>query len=63
MALNNGKYDSEKIIQHFLHHFGDPDSPYQIAKAKRADKKYPIEGNYFIFDMLDIPNAGIQIGP
>ena len=47
MALNNGKYDSEKIIQHFLHHFGDPDSPYQIAKAKRADKKYPIEGKYY----------------
>ena len=45
MAENDGKYDSDKLIQHFLHYFGDPESPYQIAKAKRADKKYPIEGN------------------
>ena len=44
MAANGGKFDSEKMIQHFLHYFGDPDSPYQVAKAKRVDKKYPIEG-------------------
>ena len=49
MAKNDGKYDTGKLIDHFLIHFGDPESPYQIAKAKRVDKKYPIEGKSWLF--------------
>ena len=49
MAKNDGKYDTGKLIDHFLIHFGDPESPYQIAKAKRVDKKYPIEGKNPLF--------------
>ena len=44
MAKNDGQYDSEKLIEHFKNYFGDPKSPYQIAKAKRPEKNYPIEG-------------------
>ena len=44
MAKNDGQYDSEKLIEHFKNHFGDPESPYQISKAKRPEKNYPIEG-------------------
>ena len=52
MAMNGGEYDSGKLIDRFMSHFGDPKSPYQIALAKRKEKKkkYPIEGT--IFDTL-----------
>ena len=44
MVANNGKFDSNQLIQHFLHYFGDPKSPYQIALFKRRNMKWPIEG-------------------
>lgn len=63
MAKNDGKYDTGKLIDHFLIHFGDPESPYQIAKAKRVDKKYPIEGPWIqgtLISMMDRYKAGIN---
>jgi len=56
MAANDGKFDSQKLIQHFVHYFGDPESPYQVAKAKRVDKKYPIAGPWIqgtVIKMMD----------
>ena len=44
MVANNGKFDSDQLIQHFLHHFGDSKSPYQIALVNRRNMKWPIEG-------------------
>ena len=44
MASNEATFDPDKVIQRFISHFGDASSPYQIALAKRKDKKYPIEG-------------------
>ena len=44
MASNNGIFDSGKLIQHFLHYFGDEKSPYQVALIKRRTMKWPIEG-------------------
>ena len=45
MSGNDAKFDQSKVIDHYLKYFGDASSPYQVAKEKRKDKKYPIEGN------------------
>ena len=44
MVSNDGIFESGKLIQHFLHHFGDEKSPYQVALIKRRTMKWPIEG-------------------
>jgi len=62
MSDNDGVFDQAKVINHFLKHFGDPSSPYQIALAKRKDKKYPIEGPWIqgaMMSMMDRNKAGI----
>jgi len=63
MAENDGKFDEGKTITKFLHHFGDPDSPYQVALAKRKDKKYPIDGPWIqgaMISMMDRYKADIK---
>lgn len=62
MASNEATFDQDKVIQRFISHFGDASSPYQIALAKRKDKKYPIEGPWIqgsIISMMDRFKAGI----
>ena len=54
MSDNGGVFDQAKVINHFLKHFGDPSSPYQIALAKRKDKKYPIEGPWIQGAMMSM---------
>lgn len=44
MAENGGIFDAQKLIDHYCSYFGNPEGPYQVALAKRKDKKYPIEG-------------------
>ena len=44
MVSNDGIFESGKLIQHFLHYFGDVKSPYQVALIKRRTMKWPIEG-------------------
>jgi len=44
MAKNSNKFILQKVYEDIDTKFGAPDSPYQIALAKRKDKKYPIDG-------------------
>jgi len=39
-----GEASVENTMKQMVPHFGSPDSPYQVALAKRADKKYPVPG-------------------
>jgi len=62
MTENGGVFDDTKVINHFLKHFGEPESPYQIALAKRKDKKYPIAGPWIqgaMISMMDRFKADI----
>ena len=61
MADNAGIFDDAKVIDKFLCHFGEPSSPYQIALAKRKDKKYPIEGKCFALKKLNMHAICMQI--
>ena len=63
MSANDGKFDQGQVIEHYLKYFGDASSPYQVAKDKRKDKKYPIEGPWIqgaLISMMDRWNAGIK---
>ena len=63
MDANDGKFDQSKVIEHYLKYFGDASSPYQVAKDKRKDKKYPIEGPWIqgaLISMMDRWDAGIK---
>ena len=42
--FNKGEASVEITMKQMVPHFGSPDSPYQVALAKRADKKYPVPG-------------------
>ena len=44
VSANNNTFDSDKLYQSMKSKFVDPASPYQIALAKRPEKKYPIDG-------------------
>jgi len=44
LAHNDAVMDIDKISAAIQTKFGSPDSPYQIALAKRAAKKYPVPG-------------------
>ena len=54
MTDNDGVFDDTKVIHQFLKHFGEPSSPYQIALAKRKDKKYPVAGKSFEYFVTDL---------
>jgi len=63
MTDNDGVFDDTKVIHQFLKHFGEPSSPYQIALAKRKDKKYPVAGPWIqgaMMSMMDRFEAGIN---
>ena len=61
MASNDGIFDSGKLIQHFLHYFGDEKSPYQIALIKRRTMKWPIEGPWLQGKFLSKKNFILQV--
>ena len=42
--LATGVPNLESASAELVSHFGSADSPYQVALAKRADKKYPVPG-------------------
>ena len=44
MSKNSNQFLLPKVYEDINAKFGAPDSPYQVALAKRKDKKYPIEG-------------------
>jgi len=44
IAASEAKVDIAEISKALAGHFGSPDSPYQIALAKRAEKRYPVAG-------------------
>jgi len=44
LAGSAGQPNLDSTSQELCTHFGAPDSPYQVALAKRADKKYPVPG-------------------
>ncbi len=63
MDKNERQFDAAKVIQQFHEHFGAADSPYQVALAKRKDKKYPIEGPWIqgaMISMMDRAKAGMN---
>jgi hypothetical protein len=63
MAGNEGAFDADKTCQHFLKHFGDPTSTYQVALAKRKDKQFPIEGpwiNSGVNNMMEMYRGDIR---
>jgi len=44
LAKNDAQLDISKVSAAVQVKFGSPDSPYQVALAKRAEKKYPVPG-------------------
>jgi len=44
LASTKGVPNLESASAELVSHFGSADSPYQVALAKRADKKYPVPG-------------------
>ena len=63
MSNNEGKFDAEKLIQHFLDYFGNPDGTYQDALLRRRNNKWPIEGPWVqsaLISMMDRHKAGIN---
>merc|ERR1712126_428923 len=44
LADKDGNFDLVHLQKSIVNKFGAPDSPYQIALAKRADKVYPVPG-------------------
>jgi len=44
LANSDGNLDISLLTSAIQTKFGSPDSPYQVALAKRADKKYPVPG-------------------
>jgi len=44
LAHNDAMLDISKVSAAVKLKFGSPDSPYQVALAKRAEKKYPVPG-------------------
>ena len=63
LVKNDGSFEDINVINQYLLHFGSPASPYQVALAKRKDKKYPIEGPWIqgaLISMMDRFKAGIN---
>jgi len=63
LARNDGVLDKDKISSSIQTKFGSPESPYQIALAKRADKKFPIPGPWInggVIKSLSNMSAGVQ---
>lgn len=61
VAKTSGNPDASAICRQLCEFFGSPDSPYQIALAKRAAKKYPVPGPWInggVIKML----AGVEEG-
>ena len=59
------KVDLKKISSALQVFYGSPDSPYQAALARRADKKYPVEGPWInggVIQFLKNSSAG-QVPP
>ncbi|XP_023325893.1 crystallin J1A [Eurytemora carolleeae] len=65
LAGNDGQVDLKKISSALKAFYGSPDSPYQAALARRADKKYPVEGPWInggVIQFLKNSSAG-QVPP
>jgi len=63
LAHSEAVIDVDKISTAIQAKFGSPDSPYQIALAKRADKKYPVPGPWInggVIKSLANMTAGTQ---
>jgi len=62
MADNDGKFDEIKLMEHYCNYFGDPQSEYQKALAKRAEGNFPVEGLWIqkaVIRMMDNYRNGI----
>ena len=44
LVQNEGKFETDKLISHFMKYFGDSDSDYQKALIKRREMKWPVDG-------------------
>ena len=53
MLENNGDFNADRLIQHYLNYFGNPESPYQIALIIRRNMKWPVDGPW-LHGMFDI---------
>jgi len=53
LADQDGELDLDHIQKGIQEKFGAPDSPYQIALAKRADKKYPVPGPWINIGVIN----------
>jgi len=63
LAESDSKLDTELMEKSIEKIFGSPDSPYQIALAKRALKVYPIEGPWInggVIKSLENMNNGVK---
>ena len=58
MLENNGDFNADKLIQHYLNYFGNPESPYQIASfflltCTQYGVKSFLKSNYNIQKLLE----------
>eukprot|EP00088_Acartia_fossae_P036207 TRINITY_DN373_c1_g1_i3.p1 TRINITY_DN373_c1_g1~~TRINITY_DN373_c1_g1_i3.p1 ORF type:complete len:327 (+),score=63.10 TRINITY_DN373_c1_g1_i3:32-1012(+) len=63
LASTEGEPGVDTVSQHYADYFGSPDSPYQIALAKRADKKYPVPGPWInggVIQFLKNKESGVN---
>jgi len=44
VAINSNSLDVDKLYNSMQKKFIDPETPYQVALAKRPERKYPIDG-------------------
>merc|ERR1719452_58936 len=63
LAASAGQPNLDSTSQELCTYFGASDSPYQVALAKRADKKYPVPGPWInggVIQSLKNMEAGTQ---
>ena len=63
LAKSDAELDISKVTAAVQAKFGSPDSPYQVALAKRAEKKYPVPGPWInggVIKSLANMQAGTQ---
>jgi hypothetical protein len=63
LAGNNGQVDLKTISSALQAFYGSADSPYQVALARRAEKKYPVPGPWInggVIQFLKNTEAGVS---